>query len=408
MHLKRKRIQRTVNNISKSLTMEEPKMSIKQKIFCYIYFKLGLYYSYSIVCRGNFSDIKAVYVGYKAGFLDINDLRLFVQKWEKISEKDKKYFKEIKSLVSFNYLLSNCGDQDKLLIQNNWSGLKEYLESFGLRNFVSSLPWQLISTDCNQKQLYKHLVSIIIPTFNAQKTIKTTLQSLFNQSYRNIEIIVVNDGSTDQTKAIIEQMSKFDPRLKLINLKNNQGAYIARNIGAKASHGDFICIHDSDDIAHPDKILIQVSELIKNFQLKGSISYWVRFSERGILSLHRGLPILRLNLSSLMIRRELLEELGDWVPNYVGSDLEFFNRVQAKYGKESILKIRKPLSIGLFRLDSLTTQTRTSVFNLEGRQHRMKFEELWRRQHIKSFNPILYQILSLLERLFPLINKYSK
>ena len=337
-------------------------MSIKQKIFCYIYFKLGLYYSYSIVCRGNFSDIKAVYVGYKAGFLDINDLRLFVQKWEKISEKDKRYFKEIKSLVSFNYLLSNCGDQDKSLIQNNWSGLKEYLESFGLRNFVSSLPWQLISTDCNQKQLYKNKVSIIIQKFNAQ----------------------------------------------LINLKNNQGAYIARNIGAKASHGDFICIHDSDDIAHPDKILIQVSELIKNFQLKGSISYWVRFSERGILSLHRGLPILRLNLSSLMIRRELLEELGDWVPNYVGSDLEFFNRVQAKYGKESILKIRKPLSIGLFRLDSLTTQTRTSVFNLEGRQHRMKFEELWRRQHIKSFNPILYQILSLLERLFPLINKYSK
>lgn len=383
-------------------------MSIKQKLFCKMYFKLGLYYSYSIVCCEHFSDIRSAYVGYKAGFLDINDLGPLIQKWENVSKNEEKYFKELKSLVSFNYLLENCSDREKLLIQENWSGLKKYIESFGLRNFVSSSPWQLTSTIYKRELISNHLVSIVIPAYNAQKTIRTALQSLFNQSYKNIEIIVVNDGSTDSTKAIVEQASKLDPRLKLINLTNNKGAYIARNIGAKVSRGDFISIHDSDDIAHPDKISIQVSELIKNPQLKGSVSYWVRFSESGILSLHRGLPVLRLNLSSLMIRHALLKELGDWSTNYVGSDLEFFNRILTKYGKESILKIRKPLSIGLFRLDSLTTQTMTSVFNLQGRRHRMKFEELWRRQHIKLFHPILYRILNFLENLFPLVGNINK
>lgn len=379
-------------------------MSIKEKIFCNIYFKLGLYYSYSIACCKRFSDVRSVYAGYKAGFLDIDDLKSLSQKWGRIDSKDKKYFKELKSLVSFDYLISNCNERDRLLIQNNWSGLKEYLKSFGLKNFVSISPWQLNYTDCKQetvsRPVFKYLVSIVVPAYNAQKTIETTLRSLLNQSHRNIEIIVVNDGSIDKTKAIVEQLARHDARLQLINLKSNQGAYVARNIGVKASRGEFITVHDSDDIAHPDKILIQASELLKCPNLKGSISYWIRFSENGIISLHRGLPVLRLNLSSLMIRRSLLEDLGGWSTNYIGSDLEFLNRIQEKYGKKSILMVRKPLSIGLYRLDSLTTQKGTSVFNLQGRLRRMKFEEVWRRQHIKLFHPILHRILKLIENLF--------
>ena len=379
-------------------------MSIKEKIFCSIYFKFGLYYSYSIACCKRFSDVRSVYAGYKAGFLDINDLKLLSQKWRRIDSKDKKYFKELKSLISFDYLISNCNERDRMLIQYNWSGLKEYFTSFGLKNFVSEFPWQLNYTDCKQETVstpaFKHLVSIIVPAYNAQKTIETTLKSLLNQSYRYIEIIVVNDGSIDKTKAVVEQLVKRDNRLHLINLESNQGAYIARNIGVKASRGEFITVQDSDDIAHPDKILIQASELLKQPHLKGSISYWIRFSEGGIVSLHRGLPVLRLNLSSLMIRRSLLEDLGGWSTNYIGSDLEFLNRIHAKHGKKSILMIRKPLSIGLYRLNSLTTQKGTSVFNSQGRQRRMKFEELWRRQHIKLFHPILYRILKLIENLF--------
>ena len=375
-------------------------MSIKQRILCNIYFKLGLYYSYSIACHKKFSNIKSTYAGYKAGFLEINDLQLLSQKWGKIRSKDKKYFKELKSLISFDYLINNCNERDRLLIKDNWAGLKNYFKSFGLRDFVSVSPWQLNYTDCQERPASSHLISIIVPAYNAQKTIETTLRSLLNQSYRNIEIIVVNDGSVDKTKSIVEQIAKRDDRLSLINLKSNQGAYNARNIGVKSSRGEFITVHDSDDIAHPDKILIQVSELLDHPCLKGSISYWIRFSESGILSLHRGLPVLRLNLSSLMIRRSLIEDLGDWSTYYVGSDLEFFNRIKEKHGKKSISMIRKPLSIGLYRLNSLTTKEDTSVFNLQGRQHRMRFEELWRRRHMKLYHPTMHRILNLIESTF--------
>lgn len=91
------------------------------------------------------------------------------------------------------------------------------------------------------------MISVIVPVYNVEKYLEECLDSVQNQTYSNIEIILVNDGSTDNSKEICEKYCKQDSRFKLIN-QMNQGQSVARNVGVAASTGEFILFVDSDDI----------------------------------------------------------------------------------------------------------------------------------------------------------------
>lgn len=99
----------------------------------------------------------------------------------------------------------------------------------------------------------KSLVSIIIPVYNTEKYLPRCLTSVLNQTYQTLEIILVNDGSTDNSPTLIQYYSKKDPRIKVINQKN-QGLSAARNIGLKNATGDYITFIDSDDEVKPKMI----------------------------------------------------------------------------------------------------------------------------------------------------------
>ena len=97
-----------------------------------------------------------------------------------------------------------------------------------------------------QEQRKSTKISIIIPVFNAQKHIHRCLDSLTNQTFKDIEIICVNDGSTDSTSKILEDYAKKDNRIKILNRKNS-GAAISRNEGYKLAQGEYIQFLDADD-----------------------------------------------------------------------------------------------------------------------------------------------------------------
>ena len=92
------------------------------------------------------------------------------------------------------------------------------------------------------------LISIIIPCFNAEKTLENCLQSVVQQSYANLEIIIIDDGSTDETSLIYNKFQSNDERILVLKLQNS-GVSKARNTGVKAATGDYICFVDSDDWA---------------------------------------------------------------------------------------------------------------------------------------------------------------
>ena len=100
-------------------------------------------------------------------------------------------------------------------------------------------------------------ISVIIPVYNVEKYIRECIESVLNQTLKDIEIIAVNDGSRDNSIKIIEEYLS-DARLKIIN-KENGGASFARNIGMKAARGEYIYFIDSDDFINEDVLEVSVS-----------------------------------------------------------------------------------------------------------------------------------------------------
>jgi len=100
-------------------------------------------------------------------------------------------------------------------------------------------------------------ISIVIPVYNAQKTLEKCLQSIFNQTYKNFEIIAINDGSTDQS---LEVLKKYQDKITILN-QNNQGAAAARNAGAKIAKGQFLIFCDADIIMDPQMLELMLKAL---------------------------------------------------------------------------------------------------------------------------------------------------
>lgn len=107
-------------------------------------------------------------------------------------------------------------------------------------------------------------VSIITPTFNAEKYIRYTLQSVLNQSYQNWEMILVDDASTDETVKIISNFAEKDSRIKLFKLEKNSGNGFARNIALEKVKGKYIAFLDADDLWLPLKLEKQIQFLKAN------------------------------------------------------------------------------------------------------------------------------------------------
>ena len=108
----------------------------------------------------------------------------------------------------------------------------------------------------------KNRFSVVIPVFNKEKYIKETILSVFNQTYDNYEIIIINDASTDNSLKIIEEV--ISDKAVIINNKNNLGLSASRNIGFEASSDKFVAFLDGDDVLGQN-FLKEINELIINF-----------------------------------------------------------------------------------------------------------------------------------------------
>lgn len=106
------------------------------------------------------------------------------------------------------------------------------------------------------------MISVIIPSYNRSKTIKRAVESVLSQTYRDLEVIVVDDCSSDDTDTVIKSIN--DDRLKYIKLDRNSGACVARNKGIVASKGELIAFQDSDDYWRPKKLEKQIQHLQEN------------------------------------------------------------------------------------------------------------------------------------------------
>jgi glycosyltransferase involved in cell wall biosynthesis len=208
-----------------------------------------------------------------------------------------------------------------------------------------------------QRVRQRPVVTVIIPCFNAQATIATALKGVLQQSWRNLEILVVDDASTDGSVAVVEALAAGDPRIRLLRHSENQGAYSARNTALAVAGGQFITTHDSDDWSHPRKIELQVEALLSRPQAVASVSHWVRTTPELVFSRWRMEEgwIYR-NVSSLMFRRNVFEKLGYWDRVSVNADTEYYYRLLRGFGRQSVIEVLPgvPLSFGRSDAGSLS------------------------------------------------------
>ncbi len=213
---------------------------------------------------------------------------------------------------------------------------------------------------CNSDQAdasYSHrpLVSVIIPAFNASVYIERTLRSAARQTYETLEIIVVNDGSTDSTAKLVEQMAQGDRRIRLLST-SNRGVSAARNTGIAASSGQFVAFLDADDLWHPTKIEKQVNALIclsPQWAAVYALHYVINSDDEiiapGRSNTARGYIFARHltfkyvgNGSTLLVRREVALEIGGFDGSFAAAgiggceDFDFELRLAAHYCIEVI------------------------------------------------------------------------
>jgi len=166
-------------------------------------------------------------------------------------------------------------------------------------------------------------VSVIIPCYNASATIRETLDSLRCQTFRTFEVIVVNDGSTDDTGTILGIYTKqFNEKLKIIT-QINKGQAVAKNVGIEHSSGEFIAFLDSDDLWAPDKLEKQYDYMQLNPGIAMSYTEAYKIDEKGeCINTISANPAFRgkcfenlvlhnnIVASSVMVRRDVLDKVG--------------------------------------------------------------------------------------------------
>jgi hypothetical protein len=195
------------------------------------------------------------------------------------------------------------------------------------------------------------LVSVVIPAYNAARFIERTLTSALRQTHRNLEILVIDDGSTDDTRPLVEAVTGSDDRVRIISVPNG-GVAKARNIGIAESSGPLIAFLDADDLWHPRKVELQLAALLAPrgedvaavYAFSRVIDLDDRVVQPGSTFVCEGYVLARLlyakfigNGSSILVRREIAVAAGGYEPAWAArgiggcEDLDFELKIAAKH-----------------------------------------------------------------------------
>ncbi|WP_404429369.1 glycosyltransferase [Sutcliffiella horikoshii] len=259
--------------------------------------------------------------------------------------------------------------EERLVWINNGltlAGLQNiYLDNMDFQPLYNNLKTRVI-TEIDNKEVNLPKVTVIMPVFNSSNVIDTSITAILSQTWKNLELIIVDDGSTDDTFQKAEQYASIDERIKLMKTPMNGGAYIARNIGLREATGDFITIHDADDWSHNCKVEEQVRHLLAKPHVIANTTQQARLTD-DLRFYRRGKPgeYVFSNMSSLMFRREItLEKVGFWDTVRFGADGEFKRRLKLVFGENAVVDlVTGPFS---FQRQSATSLTGNELFGFHG------------------------------------------
>lgn len=243
------------------------------------------------------------------------------------------------------------------------------------------------------------LVSVIIPCYNDDKYIEQAINSILNQTYNNVEIIVIDDGSNDKTKKVLK---KIEPKVNLLITQENKGQSTARNKGIKMAKGQFILTLDSDDFFLPTFIEQAVELLKKDENIKIVTCYANLINEKGenkknLIYKPLGNSISKFKffngaLGSSMFLKKDWERIGGYDEKMIKGfeDWEFYIRILKEGGTAYVIKER----LFNYRVKSESTSSRAEIVKYDLLKYiYFKHEELY----ANDFKGLVNHLLSRVE-----------
>jgi glycosyltransferase involved in cell wall biosynthesis len=201
------------------------------------------------------------------------------------------------------------------------------------------------------------LVTIVMPVYKPDEFTALAIQSAINQSYRNLEIIIVDDGSGSEFSARLKEWAAADNRIKVVLNEPNAGAYTSRNIGYTMAAGQYVTIFDGDDWQHPQKIELLVQAAMEQTDGRLVSAPWTRTDED--LFFHyrgwRGAFITPAHVSTMFHTDTIRERLGHWDSVRKAADTEFILRYRALVHDDEPLEVTEaPLTLSLVSSTNLS------------------------------------------------------
>jgi glycosyltransferase involved in cell wall biosynthesis len=275
--------------------------------------------------------------------------------------------------------------------------LNKYLARFGVAP-LTLVPgpqpriFRLQSAAADEKSVAKPpsspLVSVLMPAFNASATIEHACRSILNQTWRALELIVVDDASTDNTWQRLQELAREDGRLRPLRLTRNAGPYVAKNFALQQAAGRYVTSHDADDWALPERVERQLQPLLAEPLLKVSVGRMLRMTRSGEVTRfapvgplsHDG-ALRRCYVSPLIERQFFDRHLGAWDGVRFGADSEMLARIE-RFAPQRLVDLVLPVMLALDTPESLTRQS-GSVIDDDGRVNatRADYQRNWQRWH---------------------------
>lgn len=191
-------------------------------------------------------------------------------------------------------------------------------------------------------------ISVVMPAYNVERFVAEAVESVLNQTHRDLELIAVDDGSTDGTKAILEHYASLDSRMRVI-AQPNGGVAAARNAGIEIAQSQWIAVMDADDLMEPHRLERQVAFLGEHpdLAIASSLVTWIDqqgnplgqsssnlTTDSAVREAYRRDPVIILSHPTCMIRRDIMLSVGAYRTQFrASSDIDLFNRIADAGGR---------------------------------------------------------------------------
>jgi O-antigen biosynthesis protein len=242
------------------------------------------------------------------------------------------------------------------------------------------------------------LVTVVMTAYQPGEPLITAVRSILAQTWTDLELILVDDGSGSEFADVLAACAALDDRVRLIRCDLNKGTYVARNVGLEMARGDFVTFQDSDDWAHPRRLERQIAPLLAQADVVATHSIAVRAHD-DLTHQWLGYPAQRVNASSLLFRKEaVLSKIGYFDSVRRSADSEYTFRLEAVFGQR-VHTVNDPLSYTRLRHTSLSRSDFAFGWAAPARAAYRSAYAPWHRAIARGADPYLPQHQQ--QRLFP-------